>query len=458
MTRFPHRIVLTAALVFASALMAHAQNRLETPKELNQGFRDHENVVAVELERLRMEREFQHTKESEFDALNEAARKAIVDPEFAATWEKTSGWKLASNDDFLPKALANFRLDFSGSKAVVKTTQEKLVARVGVGELLPVEHTDVSSYFLEVTDVNADAKTIRLAVGDVVYTLHADGKVDAPTTQELLARLKEKLGAYKVDGAAHSYVVAKPKLADILPILKHNAQIPIRQSHLIVDKNFEYRVTARPLEFVLTMLCLAYGEDGGRTIVWEKSDAGYYLRPFPIGERVFDHSLPKMEVKSIAEDSMSAVLVMDGKESTIAPLDFVPIPLGGKTYIDAIAGSISAKWHEVVIDAGGSRIVVATLPAELAAKPITAKTREQIRVRMLCNYLSSLAGVKIIPGSVIMETGMFVGNNTPFGEVWKNFLADHEWKYRWVGANEILLDYPEYLTAPEVEKQRQSAK
>ena len=57
-----------------------------------------------------------------------------------------------------------------------------------------------------------------------------------------------------------------------------------------------------------------------------------------------------------------------------------------------------------------------------------------------------------------METGMFVGNNTPFGEVWKNFLADHEWKYRWVGANEILLDYPEYLTAPEVEKQRQSAK
>ncbi|MEO8377828.1 MAG: hypothetical protein ABI579_09180, partial [Candidatus Sumerlaeota bacterium] len=196
----------------------------------------------------------------------------------------------------------------------------------------------------------------------------------------------------------------------------------------------------------------------GRAIIWEKNENGYFLRPFPIGENIFEHVLPRTSVNSIADDSSSAALVIAGKETTVAPLDFVQVPLGGKTYIDGIAGTVNAKWHEVVIDAGGKKLVVAMLPPEVSSKPITGESRQEVRVRMLAKYLSSLSGVKITPGTVSGETGMFAADNTPFGEVWDKFLGDHEWKYRWVGEDEIFLDYPENLVTPEFDAKRREAK
>ncbi|MEO8377887.1 MAG: hypothetical protein ABI579_09475, partial [Candidatus Sumerlaeota bacterium] len=176
MTKLFSRIVYTAALL-AIVGGVSGQNRLETPTEdIQKGLHDHESIVRVEMERLRAEREFQQQKEAEYNALDAAGKRTAADQDFAAAWEQTKDWKLESNDEFLPKALANYRLEFSSNKAVVKNEQGKTMARVEKGELLAVEHPDVSSYFLEVTDVNAATKTIKVSVGDVVYTLHDDGK------------------------------------------------------------------------------------------------------------------------------------------------------------------------------------------------------------------------------------------------------------------------------------------
>ncbi|MCC6548133.1 hypothetical protein IT570_13285 [Candidatus Sumerlaeota bacterium] len=449
---------LNALVLATMVVVAPAQNRLlAPPPQVKQRLEEHNSRTQARMEQLRAERLYQEQKQAEFNALDAAGRKSLVDREFAAEWEKSAAWKLETTDEFLPEALSKHRLEFNGGKAVVRNAQEKVIARIAVGELLPVEHPDVSSYFLEVVAVDPEAKLLKARIGDVVYTLHADGKVDKPTHQELRARMKDLLSAYNAAEAGESFVDTVPDVNGILSLVRAKSQVAITASHLIAAHKVDFRVTARPVEFALSAYAISQGEDGGRGIVWEKDADGYYMRLFPIGENIFEQRLSRIELKSIAEDSSSAVLSINGDDVTIEPLGFLKIPTGGKSYIDGVVSVISAKWHEVVIDAGGRRLVLAMIPAPLAAKPISAKTRQEVRVRMLCNYLSHLTGLKIVPGSTMMETGAFTAEETPFGEVWKQFLAGHEWSYRWLGEDELLMDYPEYLAAPEIEAKRKDA-
>ncbi len=450
------RAALFPSLLFVSA---PADSRLEAPTDdLRERMVRQQQATQVEIERLRIERQYEQQQEAEYTALAPDARNALLAKEFDELFRNTADWELKCGDTFLPEALKRLRLEFTdGGLVVVSRAQGTELARVKVGDLVPVAHPEVSTYQLAVTAVDAEKKTISLSAGDAVYTVGAAGEVTPPGKAQLLATYRALVGAYSPGGPPLSYSLKSPGIRNVAALLENKGKVPVRVSRHIPEAPAEFRAVARPIEFALGKFCLEAGARDGRAIVWEKRGDGYVLRLFPLGEDPLLHDPPLFTVEGIAPGTGEATVRLGEDIRTVQVLDFLPVPIGGNSHISAIVESVSPRWQEIILNAGGRKLVYTGVPPGLGDHRVNGAIKNR-RLDSACKELSVNLQITVKAGAeVAAEPVSISAEDATAARILPQLCRLGQWSFRWSGEKTVVIDYPENLLTPEFEAQRAAA-
>lgn len=446
---------LCAGLV-AVITMIPAQNRLLTPAaDEVEAQREQANRVRVEIERRRQEAVHAQTQERAFTALDENARAEKLRKEWDEIAAAAAEWEYEPQEDFLARALARLRVEAGADGALLLRDEAgNAPPPLNVGGVYLLPHPDASAFELRVQSLDAGAGIVTLRFGDAVYTLARAGGVKTRSTAELRASHLARLGAYDMAGPPISMSADRAAFHDVARLAGIKGFTSVVTAEGVANPTIDFRSVARPFEFTLSDLCIAYGIDDGRGVVWEKHGAEYLIRPFPASDNVRELALPTIELLRVEGDPPRAVISINGVLSEVQTLDKLAIPLGDSGAVHVLIETVSSKYHEVTGRAGGRRLLWSTMPLALGQKRISLHLRATDATIVMAN-LAKQAGVAIMPGEALAATPIAVdADNDSFASVLSRIAARGGWKWRWVSGEVLLVDSEANLLSSDFDRRR----
>ncbi|CAN5304262.1 hypothetical protein BH09SUM1_BH09SUM1_11150 [soil metagenome] len=446
-------LFITMALALGASTLGHAQLVAPSTDE-------HEAMKATAArvgEIMEKERAVNAALEADlekFGKLDADSRKKILGEEFLAGQEKLPMLKLDAGAGFTVSQLKQYTPTIAdGGVSLIHGKATKPVV-LKVGDTLELKHDDGSSLFVVLESAKGDEAVFRL--GEMRFNMTADGSVKASTPKELREKEFEILGKFNQGSDPILLRTGDMAFTDALRRLEQKSGATILVSGAIDAKAIKIEREPRPLEFLLTQICMTGRNWDGRAIVWEKRGDHYFVRPFPIYEHPSDNLERPFELVSLNEDG-SVELKIGAEKKKVEVFDHIRIPLQGKSYGEAIVDQINAPFREAILNCGGAKLVLCNVPEDNAAKmAIVGETGAP--AAGLLRRLGVAAGVEIVPDPSIKDAPVWAPDTaTRVGDILNQISAQNGWTMRWFSAKKLVVGTDAALGSADWETARLTA-
>lgn len=355
------RTPAAAALLLLPACL-HAWNPdwyRETNPRADETIRGHEERARDLIDTARERGERDRREAERLSAMDPAARRLLLEEEFARWVEAWPGYGAGLESAFPTGALGLLRPEFPGDGSVLlrdeSTGRER--ATLTTGDPLEIEYEDVSLVVMATGAIDGEAGRVEFLLGDGRWWLHEDGTVEPLSAGELTARHTELLSHWNPEGPlVNLHQDAMPFTATAALIIRRAGRDEerLRRVGVFPERSISQRLAARPMEMQLTLACLSYGTADGAGVVWEHDDGGgVLLRPFPVIDQAVNLLTPPHRLLSVSPDGSSADILVEGEVHDVMIFDYVPLPILGPGSAKGIVGSIDATIPEVIVDCAG---------------------------------------------------------------------------------------------------------